>query len=98
MACFRPVPYLGRDGCPVCAGRVIIPGENDMASLFPELAREWNPEKNGTLRPSQVTPRQQAARLVDLSPRSYLCRRCGSAYRAGGRMSLLRRQKGFGRI
>ena len=47
---------LDGTGCPVCAGRVIIPGENDMASLFPELAREWNPEKNGTLRPSQVTP------------------------------------------
>lgn len=56
MACFRPVPYLGRDRLPGLRGRVIIPGENDMASLFPELAREWNPEKNGTLRPSQVTP------------------------------------------
>lgn len=50
-----PVPWTG-PGCPVCAGAGDYPGENDMASLFPELAREWNPEKNGTLRPSQVTP------------------------------------------
>lgn len=47
---------LDGTGCPVCAGRVIVPGENDMASQFPELAREWHPEKNGPLRPSQVAP------------------------------------------
>ena len=52
MACFRPVPYLGRDRLPGLRRA----GDYDMASLFPELAREWNPEKNGTLRPSQVTP------------------------------------------
>ena len=43
-------------GCPVCAGRVILPGENDLASLFPEIAKEWHPTKNGTLLPSQVAP------------------------------------------
>lgn len=47
---------LDGTGCPVCAGRVIVPGENDMASQFPELAREWHPEKNGALLPSQVAP------------------------------------------
>ena len=43
-------------GCPVCAGRVILPGENDMASQFPEVAREWHPTKNRALLPSQVPP------------------------------------------
>ncbi|MDR3766601.1 MAG: zinc-ribbon domain-containing protein [Butyricicoccus sp.] len=43
-------------GCPVCAGRVILPGENDMASRFPLIAREWHPVKNGSLLPSQVAP------------------------------------------
>lgn len=47
---------LDGTGCPVCAGRVIVPGENDMASQFPELAREWHPEKNGALLPSQIAP------------------------------------------
>lgn len=36
---------LDGTGCPVCAGRVILPGENDMASQFPEVAREWHPTK-----------------------------------------------------
>lgn len=41
-------------GCPVCAGRLVIPGENDLASLYPKLAQEWDREKNGPLTPEQV--------------------------------------------
>ena len=47
---------LDGTGCPVCAGRVILPGENDMASQFPEVAQECHPTKNGPLLPSQVAP------------------------------------------
>lgn len=47
---------LDGTGCPVCAGRVILPGENDMASRFPAVTREWHPTKNGSLLPCQVTP------------------------------------------
>ena len=42
-------------GCPVCAGRTAIPGENDLATLFPDIAAEWNVERNGSLTPEQVT-------------------------------------------
>ena len=42
-------------GCPVCAGKVAVPGVNDLATLNPTLAAEWNPAKNGDLLPSQVT-------------------------------------------
>ena len=45
-----------KTGCPVCAGKVVIPGENDLASQDPALAAEWDTEKNGTLTPKQVTP------------------------------------------
>lgn len=41
-------------GCPVCAGRQIIPGVNDFASQYPELAREWHETKNGALTPEHV--------------------------------------------
>lgn len=33
-------------GCPFCAGRQIILGFNDLASQFPEIAKEWHPTKN----------------------------------------------------
>lgn len=43
-------------GCPYCAGRKPIPGENDLATLYPELARQWHPTKNGDLTPEQFLP------------------------------------------
>lgn len=43
-------------GCPVCAGKVVIPGENDLDSQFPAIAQEWHPTKNGPLRPTQIAP------------------------------------------
>lgn len=43
-------------GCPVCAGKLVLPGENDLAGLFPELARQWHPTRNGNLTPDSVTP------------------------------------------
>ncbi|MBR6046111.1 MAG: zinc-ribbon domain-containing protein [Ruminococcus sp.] len=44
----------GGSGCPYCSGRVAIEGENDLVTLRPELAKEWNYEKNGTLTPNDV--------------------------------------------
>ena len=42
-------------GCPVCAGKQVAEGENDLASMFPEIAAQWHPSKNGTLKPQDVT-------------------------------------------
>lgn len=44
-------------GCPVCASHIIIPGENDLETLRPELAVEWDYDKNGDLRPDSVASR-----------------------------------------
>ena len=41
--------------CPVCAGRTVLAGENDLATLSPELAAEWHPTLNGALTPDMVT-------------------------------------------
>ena len=43
-------------GCPVCAGKAVLPGENDLPTLFPEIAAQWYGEKNGALKPEQVSP------------------------------------------
>lgn len=42
-------------GCPVCTGRQALAGENDLATLYPDIAAQWDEEENGTLRPSNVT-------------------------------------------
>lgn len=46
----------GGCGCPVCAGRTVLAGFNDLATLFPALAAEWHPTRNGDLTPRKVGP------------------------------------------
>ena len=41
-------------GCPQCSGR-IASNENNLLKVFPILAKEWHPEKNGELTPKEVT-------------------------------------------
>lgn len=43
-------------GCPYCSGRLPIKGETDLETFFPEIARDWNYQKNGNLLPSDVAP------------------------------------------
>lgn len=43
-------------GCPICAGKIPLPGETDLAAQFPRIAAEWHPTKNGSLTPRQVMP------------------------------------------
>ena len=45
------------NGCPFCSGRVAISGVNDLQTLNPNLAKEWNYSLNGDLTPSNVLPR-----------------------------------------
>lgn len=42
-------------GCPVCAGQKVLSGVNDLLTLYPSIAAEWHPIKNGALSPSCVT-------------------------------------------
>lgn len=44
-----------QSGCPVCAGKQIIPGENDLQSRFPQIAAQWDAERNGDLTPDAVS-------------------------------------------
>ena len=37
----------GTSGCPVCTGRKILPGFNDLQSLYPEIAAQWDTARNG---------------------------------------------------
>ena len=44
-----------KTGCPACAGRVVLPDVNDLKTLYPQIAMEWHPTKNGALTPRDVT-------------------------------------------
>lgn len=43
-----------RSGCPVCVNQKVLSGYNDLTTVAPELAAEWNYEKNGSLLPEHV--------------------------------------------
>jgi very-short-patch-repair endonuclease len=45
--------HLG-NGCPYCSGHRVIPGETDLETLYPDVAKDWS-AKNELL-PSQVKP------------------------------------------
>lgn len=41
-------------GCPACAGQAVT-ATNSLAAQEPYIAAEWHPERNGSLRPTDVT-------------------------------------------
>ena len=43
------------EGCPYCAGKKVCFGFNDLQTLFPLIAEQWNSERNGRLTPVDVT-------------------------------------------
>ena len=43
-------------GCPYCSGRLAIKGENDLLTINPSLASEWNHERNGNFTPKNILP------------------------------------------
>ncbi len=42
-------------GCPICANRQVLIGYNDFQTLYPDLAKEWNYDKNGERMPTDIT-------------------------------------------
>lgn len=43
------------DGCPFTANRAVWKGFNDLCTTHPEIAKTWNYEKNGALKPEDFT-------------------------------------------
>ncbi len=41
-------------GCPICAGKKVVKGINDFETRFPEIAKDWDYERNSPWRPDQI--------------------------------------------
>lgn len=41
-------------GCPICADQRVLAGYNDLGTLFPEIAEEWDYKKNAPTTPADV--------------------------------------------
>lgn len=42
-------------GCPACAGNTLVPGKNDLLTMRPDIAAEWDYEKNNGISPDSVS-------------------------------------------
>lgn len=42
-------------GCPICKGKRILVGFNDLSTTHPEVARQWHPTLNPDVQPTQVS-------------------------------------------
>ena len=60
-------------GCPICAGKNIVKGFNDLESCFPDISKEWHTSLNGDLTPDSIT--KHSERKV-----WWLCPECGESY------------------
>ncbi|MBQ7147678.1 MAG: zinc-ribbon domain-containing protein [Pseudobutyrivibrio sp.] len=51
-----PDKRVGRgQGCPYCAGKKVLTGFNDLATICPDLLSEWDYEKNIDITPTGIT-------------------------------------------
>ena len=41
-------------GCPYDAGKLVISGETDLKTRYPDLCKEWDTEKNGQITPDKI--------------------------------------------
>ena len=72
-------------GCPACANRVVSQGFNDLKTLYPSIASEWNYEKNGDKRPEEVV-------FGSNSKVWWKCSKCGYEWQA----KIVNRTRGSG--
>lgn len=62
------------ENCPICSGKRVVEGINDLATLEPELALEWS-ERNLSLTPDMIN--DKARKNV-----WWKCRKCGYEWKA----------------
>lgn len=63
----------GNTGCPVCAGRKVVPGVNDLASQCPEVAAMWSNKNKLSASEVAVKSKQKVF---------FKCRDCGQEFEA----------------
>ena len=64
----------GGEHCPYCSNRKLLKGFNDLQTRFPNIASEWDYERNESLKPSDV--------LYNKGKYWFKCSTCGNIWRA----------------
>ena len=64
----------GKQSCPICQNRIIIPEENSFKACYPELMKDWDWSKND-IDPAMVSPRSSKEAY-------WVCHICGGEWKA----------------
>ncbi len=64
-------------GCLNCSKQAPLVGVNDLETLYPEIAKEWHPTKNGNIKPTDIRPRSNRVYW-------WKCQKCGYEWQASG--------------
>lgn len=64
-----------KNGCPLCSGKVIVSGVNDLPTVMPDLMQEWDFERNKGVDPTTVGRGSQAYVY-------WKCKKCGHNWSA----------------
>ena len=62
-------------GCAFCSGHKVITGKNDLKTLYPKVAEEWDYTRNGKLRPENVS-------AMNTRKIWWRCKVCGKQWQA----------------
>ena len=62
-------------GCPICAGKKVLAGYNDLATKRPDIAEQWHPTKNGELTAQDFTAGSEKKVW-------WVCSKCGYEWEA----------------
>lgn len=68
-----PIHRLEGTGCPYCAGKMVLRGFNDMATLYPALLSQWDGDESREYTPYNVTP--SSGKYL-----GWVCPDCGKHY------------------
>ena len=61
-------------GCPICAGQKLLKEFNDLETRYPEIAKEWDYERNSPVVPSDIMPGSKNKFYFKcIKGHSYLC-------------------------
>lgn len=71
--------------CPFCTNKKILAGYNDLATVNPELAKEWDYGKNGDMKPTTIGAGSSKKAW-------WICSKCGNGWEA----VIVSRNKGTG--
>lgn len=73
------------EGCPYCAGQKLLKGFNDLETRYPEIAKEWDYERNKPVMPSDTMPNSKNKYyFICNKGHSYLCSVANRTQNTGG--------------